>query len=433
MASDPNDPLTRYTLTQNPAPFPLEGQEVIDKVRLQTNLIMAQFMRVLPSNYVSRVNGPFYTLQFQAAAEQLALFIVTAQEVFKDSDYDYTRPEFLWQVLGTLVFPGATDQSGIPKLDGDVTYREFLKKMVILLLQGATPATMKDGVELLTEAEVQILERFLEARNPSSSFTIDDQFFFDIFVEGGTPPGTGFPNDPFTLQNNVLLVLQALKPAHVLYGYSHLFRDAFGPLFSDSMSWELSSYYYDDFRKFCYGAKEITGTTGTTLSGRTLFSDPSRSFASVQTGGRLTITSGPNAGTYRIREVLTFPVSTDTTLRSYTTSPTGLTGTARVASGVLTDTAQDFGAAVEGEILTFSSGPNAGSYRLETLLGSNGGSVGFASGPATQVRVSPSMLRVETRMPSALSGQSYRVDVDRLGVKVPRTILGEDASVQFYL
>jgi hypothetical protein len=433
MASDPNDPLIRYTLTQNPAPFPLEGQEVVDKVRQQTDIIMAQFMRVLPSNYVSRVNGPFYTLQFQAAAEQLALFIVTAQEVFKDSGYDYTRPEFLWQVLGTLVFPGATDQSGIPQLDGDVTYRDFLKKMVLLLLQGATPETMKDGVELLTEAEVLILERFLEARHPGSAFTIDDQFFFDIYVEGGTPPGTGFPADPFVLQNNVKLVIQALKPAHVLYGFSFLFRDAFGPLFSDSMSWDLSSYYYDDFRKFCYGAKEITGTSGITLSGRTLFSDPTLSFSSVQTGGRLVVTTGPNVGTYRIREVLAFPVSTDTFARPYVTSPTGLSGSATLSNGTLTDAAQDFAAAVEGEILTFASGPNAGSYRLETLLGSNGGPVGFSPGPATQVRVSPSMLRLETRMPSAVSGQSYQVDVDRLGVKVPRTILGEDASIQFYL
>lgn len=433
MANEPNDPLTRYTLTQNPAPFPLQGQEVVDKVRQQTDLIMAQFMRVLPSNYVSRVNGPFYTLQFQAAAEQLALFIVTAQEVFKDSDYDYTRPEFLWQVLGTLVFPGATDQSGIPQLDGDITYREFLKKMVLLLLQGATPTTMKDGVELLTEAGVKVLERFLEARSPGSAFTIDDQFFFDIFVEGGEPPGSAFPDDPFVLQSNVKLVIQALKPAHVLYGYSNLFRDAFGPLFSDSMSWELSTYYYDDFRKFCYGAKAITGSSGTTLSGRTLFSDPSRSFASVQTGGRLVVTNGANVGSYRIREVLAFPVSTDTFARPYTTSPSGLTGLATVVAGVLTDAAQNFAAAVEGETLTFSTGPNAGSYRLETLLGLNGGPVGTAVGPATQVRVSPSMLRIETRMPAAVSGQAYMVDVDRLGVKVPRAILSEDASMQFYL
>lgn len=434
MATDPtNDPLALTSLAQNPAPFPEMGQDHIDKVRAQTDLIMRQFLKVLPSNYVSTVNGPFYTLQFQAAAEQLAVFQVTAQEIFKDSDYDYTRPEFLWEIIGTLVFPGATNRSGIPQVDGDIAYRTFLKKMVLLLLRGATAGAVLEGAGLLTEAEVSLLERFLEARQPGSAFTIEDQFFFDLLVQGGTPPGTGFPDEPFVLQENVRLIMEALKPAHTLYGYSHLFTDAFGALFDDSMSWELSSYYYDDFRKFCYGAKEIVGTDGRTLSGRMLFSDPSLSFASVQVGGLLHVTSGPNEGLYRIREVIDFPVSTDATARAYTTSPTGLSGTATVASGVVTDAAQDFGLAVEGEVLTFSAGPNTGSYRLAVLLGPDGGQVGFAAGPATQVRVSPSMLRLETRMATVVAGQSYTVDVDRLGVKVPKTILGEDVSEQFYL
>lgn len=429
MADDPIK--TGYTLVQNPAPFPETGQDFIDKVRTQTGLIMAQFLKVLPSNYVSTITGPFYTLRFQAAAEQLAAFQITAQEVFKDSDYAFTRPEFLWQVLGVLVFPGGTDQSGIPQVDGDVAYRDFLRKMVLLLLRGATPSAVEEGAGLLTEADVSLLERFLEARQPGSEFTIDDQFFFDIFVEEAG--GTAFPpENPFVLQENVRLILEALKPAHTLYGYSHLFREVFGPLFSDTYSWELSTYYYDDLRKFCYGTREITGTGGVTLSGRMAFSDPNRSFRSVQAGGILNVTSGPNTGRYRIRDVVAFLVN-DATARAYTTSPSGLTGTGTVSGDVITDVAQDFAGASEGEILTFTAGPNAGSYRLETLLGSDGGAVGFATGPATQVRVAPSIIRVETRMPSVASGQSYAVDVDRLGERVPKVIIAEDVAEQFYL
>lgn len=431
--ADENDPLSKYVLSQNPAPFPESGQDFITKVRQQTDAIMAQFLKVLPSNYVAQVNGPFYTLQFQAAAEQLAVFQLTAEEVFKDTDFDYTRPDFLWQVLGVLVFPGADAQTGVPQVDGDVSYRDFLKKMVLLLLRGATPSAMEEGAELLTEAEVTLLERFLAARQPGSEWTIDDQFFFDLDVEGGDPPGTGFPENPFTLQNNVQIILRALKPAHVLYGYRHLFRDAFGTLFQDESSWELSAYYYDDFRKFCYGAKEITGTAGRTLSGRMTFSDPTRSFASVQVGGLLHVTAGPNAGHYRVTEVVAFLVSTDATARPYTTIPSGLSGLATVTGDVLTDPVQDFAAAAEGEILTFISGPNAGSYRLDTLLGPDGGPVGFATGPATAVRISPSILRLDRRMPAVAVGQDYKVDVDRLGVKVPRVILGEDAAEQCYL
>lgn len=428
------DPLDQALIAQNPAPHPESGQDFISKVRTQTTAIMAQFMKVLPSNYVSRVNGPFYTLQFQAAAEQLAVFQLTAQEVFRDSRYEYTRPDFLWEVLGTLVFPGATKSAGVPTvLSGDVAYRDFLRKMVLLLLRGSTPEVVEEGAGLLTEAEVSLLERFIEAQQPGAAFTIDDQFFVDILVEGGDPPGSAFPEEPFVLQKNVQIILQALKPAHVLYGYSHLFKDAFGTLFTEETSWDLSSYYYDDIRRFSYGAKEITGTSGQTLSGRTYFSDSTRSFANVQAGGLLHVTSGPNEGYYRIREVVAFPVSADTTPRAYTTSPTGLSGTVTVAGDVLTDGAQDFGSAVEGEVLTIASGPCAGSYRLDYLLGSDGGPVGTALGPATQVRVAPSLLRLETRMPSATTGQSYVVDVDRLGRRVSKTITSEDVSEQFYL
>lgn len=435
MAGDDQDgfegsPLRPTTLTQNPAPFPESGQDFATKVRRQTESILAQFTKVLPDNYVSQVSGPFYSIQFQAAAEQLAALQVQAAEVYKDSDYDFTRPEFLWEVLGTLVFPGATGRADTPEIEGVVAYRTFLKQMVLLLLRGATKDSVQGGVGLLTESEVTLVERFLGAREPGSDWTIDDQFFFDVLVE--TSGGTGFPPDPFVLSNNVRLVLEALKPAHTLFGYSHLFRDSFGPLFDDESTWQLSEYFYDDLRKFCYGAKAITGSAGVTMSNRSSFYDATRNLAAVQADGRLTILSGPNVGTYRIRDVIPFPSATDSTPRTYTTSPTGLSGTATVSAGVVTDPVQDFGAAVEGEILTFTAGPNAGSYRLETLLGPDGGPIGIATGPATQVRVAVSVVRIDGRMASAATAQSYTIEVDRLGVKTPKTIIGEDVSIQFY-
>lgn len=435
MSEDPgfkDSPLRPFALAQNPAPFPESGQDFISKVRTQTEAILAQFAKVLPSNYVSQVTGPFYTLQFQAAAEQIATLQVKADEVFADSDYDFTRPEFLWEILGALVFPEASGRNDTPIVDGVVAYRTFLKQMVLLLLRGATKSSVQTGAGLLTEAEVTVIERFLGAREPGSEWTIDDQFTFDVLVE--TNGGTAFPTNPFTLEGNVALILDALKPAHTLYTYSFLFREVFGPLFDDTnMSWELSEYFYDDLRKFCYGAKEITGTAGVTLAGRTTFSDATRSFGSVQVNGRLVITSGPNAGPYRIREILAFPFPTDATARTYTTAPSGLFGSATVAGDVLTDLTQDFALAVEGEVLTFTAGPNVGSYRLEFLQGLGGGPVGFAPGPATAVRVAASILRVDTRMPVVASAQSYTVDVDRLGERQPKVISGEDVSVQFYL
>jgi hypothetical protein len=422
-----------YDISQNPAPTPESGQDYDTARRELTNAIMQTFFRVLPSNYVSVERGPWYTLQFQAIAEQLAAWQIAAQEVYKDSTWDFTRPEFLWEILGRLVFPASSSREGFPQVNGDIECRDFLRQMVLLLLAGATAESMQQGAELLTDASAILIEKFLHSvpRDPAGLWTIDNQFEVEIFIE--SEGGTAFPADPFNLQTNAGLILDALKPAHVLYEYRFLFREVFGPLFTDEVSWTMSQYHYDDLRKYCYGAREITGTAGETLTDRFLFTDTTKSLGSVQPGAILRIDAGVNAGTYEVVEVRVFPLGTDTTARAYTTSPTGLTGTATVSGDTITDSGQDFGAAVEGEVLTFTAGPNAGSYRLETLLGSNGGLVGFATGPATQVRPSPCILRVSKRMPAAATGQTYLVDVDRLGMRTPKTITNEDASEQFYL
>ena len=403
-------------LIQNPAPVPEKGQDAINKIRQETNAIMARFLSVLPSNYVSQTTGPFYTLQFQAAAEQLATFVVAAQEVYQDTDYSLTRSDFLWEILGTLVFPAVTNKEGMPQFDSDTALRTFLQQMVVILLKGATKAAMQEGVQLLTDAEVTVLENYL---------TGTGQFTFDIFAEG-----FGTTSDPVTLTENVTKIMAALKPAHALYTFRFLFREVFGPLFTDTLSWEMSTYNYDDIRGFQFGIKQITGASGVTLPGRNLFSDPTRSFSPVQVNGNLTVTAGVNQGIYRVTEVRAFTYGTDTTARAYTTSPSGLSGSAIVATGiagaVLTDATQDWSLADynAGEILTFSTGPNSGaSYRLDAVLSGTG-----------RVRIAPSILKLATRMPvHGTTGQTYTVDVDRMGKREPVIVTAEDVSEQFFL
>lgn len=451
MASKPVDKtLLPGLIPQNPAPFEADSQERKTAIQNQTDRIMEVFLQLLPSNYVSQVMGPHYTLQFQAAAERLADFQVTAQELFADADFDYTRSEVLFQILGALVFPDA-QTSGWPTLQGDLTYRNFLRRMVTLLLQGSTAQTMKEGVELLTDAVVTVIERDVEARKlkGASAWGSDDAFTVEINVTGSRTISVGgqtttledFPGDPFVLIENIRIVMKALKPAHVLYDYRHVFTETLAPILTDSFSMDISSYYYEDFRKYCLGIKEISGTSGATLNDRSLFSDPSRDFSSVRPGAVLKILTGINAtgagtteagwvGHYRVEEVRAFPIGGDAVAHPYTTT-SGLSGTATVSGDTLEDTNQNWALAPEGDILTFSTGPNAGRYRLKTVLGLNGGPVGFATGPATRVRIAPSILHIQGRMLQAAVGQQYTVEVDRLGVQGPRTVTGEDATRYF--
>lgn len=488
---------------QNPAPFGLKGQIDADRVRAIADQIVTIFLNSLPSNYVSQVKGPYYVQQFQAAAEELARIQVLLADAYEDSDYDFTRTEVLFQFLATLVFPDSAN-AGLPEIDGDLTYREFLKRMVALLLQGSTAVTLVQGVEALTDAEVTLLEKSKFLMEPGVLWTLADQFTFEVNVSktrrtgptesltvtrhyhsvtvnalgsgtttdavyvAGTGPahnhsivdfvvvegnGTGqgphthdllsdFPDLPVVLQRNVGLVLQALDPAHTLYEYRNLFRESFRDVFADTLvGMDLTSYYYEDFRKDCTGVKSIVSSNGVVGTDRYLFHDPTLSFRSVRVGSEVIVpvvptpspTSGlPREHRYRVTAIVPFPYGDDPVARAYTTAPTGLSGYATVSQGSLTDSTQNFALCGPNETFTFTEGPNTGTFPLETLLGLNGGPVGSAAGPCTSVRPAPSYLRVAPRIMTAGTGISYEVTLDRLGVRQPITVTNEDASYQFF-
>lgn len=466
-------------LDQNPSPVVGQTQDKIDKISQQVEDILNVFRQVLPSNYVAQVKGPFYTLQFQAAAEELARIQIEAQEVFADSIYNFTRPEFLFQILGALVFPDG-DLTGVPDIPGDVSYREFLRRMVVLLLQGATTQTIEDGLTLLlnSDASAEVIERGVQARilGSKSAWDLRNQHEFEINISrivdsveaiqiglpeddlefgGIAPDGVtpleqdfgalrfvdlyGFPEEPFKLQRNLELVMRALKPAHTLYDFRYLFQDVVGRLFQESSSWEMTSYYYDDIRKNCLGAKSLKGVSGETLSDRRLFRDNTRSFAKICSGGILELTTGPNSinagglegtsastdrrklGQYTVLQVLRLPFDTDVIARPYQTSG-GLSGFATVSSGsIIVDDSQDFSNVAEGETITFTTGNNVGTWRL---------SIPNPDKP-TQIQVDLSTLRVDPRMPVEATGQEYCLGVDRLGVQEPQNVESEDVSYLF--
>jgi len=468
----PKDPYLPFQRAQNPAPLGTGGQQGISSLREITNSILRTFQQVLPSNYVSEISGPFYILQYQALAEQLAKIQLELEDVALESDVDFARPEFLWQMIGTLVFPDTTKSpQGIPEVDGDLTYREFLRRMIVLLLQGATEDVVEEGLGLLTEGVVRVLAKVNFSDDPNTAWGFGEQHEFEInvlcqtvFTDPDTGElitgelGTGFPVEPFKLLRNNIRILRALKPAKALYEYRHLFLDAFGDLFVGAPTVELCTWYYEDFRKFCCGIKEINGDQGITLPGLQLFQDPTLDFRAVCPGAVLEVLEGVNTspsnggvdgqtlGRFRVVGIQRLIFGEDSQAqedgtkvlvpRPYTTSPSGLSGEATAdADGVLTDESQDFSNAAEGEILTFLEGPNAGSYRLETLLGNEGGPVGSVplGSLVTSVRVAPSILQTATRMPQEATNQIYRVTVERLGVRTPYTVLGEDVSSQFFL
>ena len=490
------------SLPSGVASVSLSGQEYESKVKALAEKTLKTFMGLLPSNYVSQVKGPFYTMQFQAAAEEMARIQVSASEVFSDSDYDFTRPEFIHQILRSLIF--RRQDGNNPTISGDISYREFLKGMVALLLAGGTKLTIEQAVGLLTDDLMSVVEASIERRSdPKSGYALSDEFLYEVNISVAN--GTQFPVDPVTLQENLKLVLDVLAPAETIYEYRHVFQDSLVPVFTDSLSMDLNAHYYDDFRRYWLGAKHLSGTAGVTLSDRSLFQDLTRDFSNILPGSNLTITSGANVGVFRVVEAVAFPISRDrTSTVAFTTSAT-VTGTASITGDVIT-TNVDMSGLPEGTTITFAFTTGSETYRLQTLLGEKthgpvgdpigldivgssaapdalftttqphdlqvlsgysairivghsdvtlngfhnvatvpssttftvgapgiGGVKGQVIYPTYKVRLAKSILRLQKRMANVLTGQSYTVTVDRLGMQEAHLVGTEDASSFFFI
>ena len=479
---DSSEKVIPNSLSSNPSPLENIGQDFYSKHRDQVEKIMETFLTILPSNYVSQVKGPFYTLQFQSAAEQIAKIQVMAQEVFSDSDFYFTRSEFIYQIIGVLVNPNYGQKTFI--FDTDLELRNFLRRMIVLLLNGSKKASIEQGLYLLTDGDITIVEKSLEMKTtPNSAYTIFDQFEFEISLSvientssnhnhyhkvsinkdgnGKTieiigehsahiheiyewevlPAMEGGHNHILVSQfsetlkkifDNLDLVLEILKPAHTVYQFRHMFREVFGNLFSDTFTMDMNYSHYDDMRMFCEGAKRIIGV-GNTLIDRSLFTDPTKNFRNVSSGSTLVVLNGENSDTYIVEDVLSLPIGADIVPRRYTTS-NGLSGTLIVLSNdTIEDTTQNFSSCEENTTITILEGGNQGTYRMETLLGSNGGKVGFTSGFSSKVKLGHSTLRLTQRMKKSLNNQNYEVSVDRLGVRKPNSVQGKDISSLFYL
>lgn len=483
---------------ENPAQADSKGQSATVRKQEIEDAIMRVFFSRMPSNYVSQAQGPMYTNIFRSVAKQLADFQMEAELASDDPRYDLTRAEFLYQILGRVVFPDAMRQRAeLVDVDGDVSLRDFLREMVFLLLEGSRKNPVEKGVGLLSDLGVDIVEKVAHERKKGSGVGLEDQFEIEVNtlapkftnqdgthwhrlrvdnLGNGKTYGTyssdgsedyhchevkdfviqpyvsadlsehshdfvqGFPDNPFILQHNIELILLALKPAHLLYQYRHMFVEFYGEVFEDQATYDYFTWKYEDLRKNWRGAKSITGTAKTTGDNKCLLVDPTKSFLSVLPGAPVEI-EGSNQGEYFVKEVHVLPYPTDSVPRAYETSPTGLSGIAIVSEGrvtALSDTYYpeydtELGVIAEDEIFTFLEGPNQGSYRIKMVLGINGGLPGKGEWSSNQVELAPSILEIRPPMPYLVDSQVYVVGVDRLGVSTPNQVESEDVSEQFYI
>jgi len=249
--------MARFTLDPNRVNFNIErkGKEYNLRVLQRAQAIFSTFVGLLPSNYTSVIQGPNYTNELKAVSVELAKIELALEDVSLDLDYNKTRSEFLFSIIGYLVFLN----NRLPSLDfDDAEFRQFLLNLIRIYFQGSIPKSIQDAVGLFLDTPFNILENFLLVREGQANLDISDQFGFQINV----PVPNQFPSDIFDLQSSIRIILDIVRPAHTLFRIRFIFTDEFIPNdpigeIIDEMRWRMSSYYYEDFRRYWTGVRDV--------------------------------------------------------------------------------------------------------------------------------------------------------------------------------
>jgi len=231
------------------------GKEYNLRVLQRAQSIFSTLLDLLPSNWISGVEGPSYTLELKAVAIELAKIELALEDVNRDISFESTRSEFFYSIVGYLVFLNGK----IPSLEfDDEEFRHFLLTLIRIYFQGSIPSALQEAVDLFLSEESTLLENFLLVRAGASGLDISDQFGFQVTVDTGGV----FPVDVFSLQAALQTIMDVIRPAHTLYRIRYLFTDDYIPngddinRILDESRWRLAAYYYEDFRRFCDGIKD---------------------------------------------------------------------------------------------------------------------------------------------------------------------------------
>jgi hypothetical protein len=252
------------------------GEEYNNRLLQESQREFTILLSLLSSYFTSKIDGPNYARELKAMAIELARIRIALADAQNDTYFSATRGEYLWQVLTVMLFPKTFGYASgsAPTVDQtDIQFRTFLQQIVAIYFKGSIPASIQKAVELVTGGTVIVRENYLEARNPASGLDISDEFGFevDIFLP--------FVNnvDIFLADKNIRLLLQIIRPAHTLYKLKYILQDRYigqqqppGPngispqphKVTDSFTFTLTNYSYEDFRKFVEGVEglDLAGT-----------------------------------------------------------------------------------------------------------------------------------------------------------------------------
>ncbi len=232
------------------------GREYNLRLQQRAQAIFTTLLNLLPSNYISAIQGPNYTSEMKAVAVELSRIELALEDVDSDRSVDTTRSDFLYSIVGYLLFLNGR----LPSMEfSDEEFRQFLVNLIRIYFQGSIPRSISDLTSLLLSGDVRVTENFLLVRQGASGLDISDQFGFNIDVV--IPAGGSFPVNMFQVDSTLRMLLDIIRPAHTLYRIRYIFSDTYTPntdttgKILDAMRWSLSMYQYEDLRSYWNGVR----------------------------------------------------------------------------------------------------------------------------------------------------------------------------------
>ena len=230
-----------------------KGKEYNLRLLQRAQTIFTTLLDLMPSNYISSIQGPNYTVEMKAVAVELARIELALEDISFDQDYGKTRSDFLFSIIGYLLL---VNNKLPPLVYSDEEFRTFLLNLIRIYFQGSVPDSMGDVVDLFITGDVTVTENFELVRQGASGWDISDQYGFGVdgLSSGSFPPDL-FDNDTATRQ-----ILDLMRPAHTLFRIRYIFSDEYIPneglgRILDAMRWDMAVYYYDDFRSYWTGIR----------------------------------------------------------------------------------------------------------------------------------------------------------------------------------
>ena len=252
--------------------FPTNA-EFLKTIRSRVETTAQRMLDNLPSNYPRTDKGEIGAL-YKAFANEIELLNKATSDVREDSVHQNTRPEFLFQVLGDLLFLGdkaigPLDSNGDATLS-DVEYREFLLKVRNGYFGGSRTANIESTLSDILGIPVVIKELYKEARKVNSVYGLKDthKLIFDIFMDDDSAPTTAVGQ----LLQDLLFFIDLIKPAHKLFDTRLIWQDALTinscltDVFAASDEGVLISYDYTPSTETVYSLTKMSLYVGDTDS-----------------------------------------------------------------------------------------------------------------------------------------------------------------------